>query len=117
MRALVIDDNESVAKATVMYLKSRGIEAELVFAPDEAIRMLAEGSYDVVISDLEMKHSLTGLDVLAAAKEYQPLARRVLTSGADKPNALDPEVPFVQKPASLGEIDLAIGLDRPSKLV
>lgn len=117
MRALVIDDNQSVAKATVMYLKSRGIEAFPVFAPDEAIRMLASDSYDVVISDLEMKHSLTGLDVLAAAKEYQPTAKRVLTSGAMKPDELDPEVPFLPKPASIGEIDLAIGLDRPTKVV
>lgn len=117
MRALVIDDNQSVAKATVMYLKSRGIEANLVFSPDEAIRMLASDSYDVVISDLEMNHSLTGLDVLEAAKKYQPTAKRVLTSGAEKPAELDPEVPFLPKPANISEIDLAIGLDRPTKVV
>ena len=117
MRALVIDDNQAVAKATVMYLTSKGYVAEPVFAPDEAIRMLADGEYDLVISDLQMKHSLDGLDVLAAAKEYQPHARRVLTSGAEKPDGLDPEVPFLPKPAALCEFDLAIGLDRPPKVV
>lgn len=118
MRALVLDDNEQIAKATAMILRMRGFDADFVFCPEQATAMIVEHHYDVVVTDLELQHhTLTGMDILAAAKRYRPEARRVLTSGAEQPLDLDPEVPFLPKPSSIGELMNAIGLDPARNLV
>jgi PAS domain S-box-containing protein len=114
LRVLVVDDEESVRRAVVRYLRRRGHEVREATEGEEALRMIAQeethGSFDVILSDLRMP-GLGGEKLMQRLRERGgDLARRVvfLTGDAASPDAArllaSAETPVLIKPTSLTEI-------------
>ena len=86
---LIVDDEDMVITSIRAFLQ---LETEYqvvgVTAPVEAVKYLETNPVDVVVSDYLMP-KMTGLQVLAKAKDLQPEAARVLLTGhADKQSAI-----------------------------
>lgn len=86
---LLVDDEDMVITSIRAFLQ---LETEYSIHgytnPAEAVKHLETNPVDVVVSDYLMPR-MTGLQLLAKAKEYQPEAARVLLTGhADKQSAI-----------------------------
>src|SRR4051794_9917732 len=86
---LIVDDEEMVITSIRAFLQ---LETEYkisgITSPQEAVKYLETNPVEVVVSDYLMPR-MTGLQLLARAKELQPEAARVLLTGhADKQSAI-----------------------------
>jgi DNA-binding NtrC family response regulator len=86
---LIVDDEDMVITSIRAFLQ---LETEYrvtgLTMPEEAVKFLETNPVDVVVSDYLMP-KMTGLQLLAKAKDLQPEAARVLLTGhADKQSAI-----------------------------
>lgn len=86
---LIVDDEDMVITSIRAFLQ---LETEYrvtgMTLPEEAVKFLETNPVDVVVSDYLMP-KMTGLQLLAKAKDLQPEAARVLLTGhADKQSAI-----------------------------
>jgi response regulator RpfG family c-di-GMP phosphodiesterase len=86
---LIVDDEDMVITSIRAFLQ---LETEYritgLTVPEEAVKFLETNPVDVVVSDYLMP-KMTGLQLLAKAKDLQPEAARVLLTGhADKQSAI-----------------------------
>jgi DNA-binding NtrC family response regulator len=86
---LIVDDEDMVITSIRAFLQ---LETEYrvtgLTLPEEAVKFLETNPVEVVVSDYLMP-KMTGLQLLAKAKELQPEAARVLLTGhADKQSAI-----------------------------
>jgi DNA-binding NtrC family response regulator len=87
---MIVDDEEMVITSIRAWLQlETDYDIRGFTEPEEAVRSLADGPVDVVISDYLMPH-MNGIQFLGRARELQPEASRVLLTGhADKQSAVD----------------------------
>jgi signal transduction histidine kinase/CheY-like chemotaxis protein len=80
---LLVEDNAAVAAALQPLLDALGLEVEHVLSADEGLAVLEEraGEFDVVLSDIVMPGSRTGLELATAISEHWPDLPLVLMSG------------------------------------
>jgi DNA-binding NarL/FixJ family response regulator len=108
-RILFVDDEEQILVALERALRRHRHELATVFAcgSDAGLAALAEGSFDVVFSDMRMPRR-DGIMVLGAVREQQPAALRVVLSGqTDRDMSLrsaDVGHRFLSKPSSTDDI-------------
>jgi len=70
-RILVVDDSQETCDLLELLLgEGLGLEVAVVKAtrPEDALRHLREGGFDLMLSDINLEASLDGLDLLKAAK-------------------------------------------------
>ena len=79
-RLLFVDDEEELVSTVVERLELRGIEAVGVTSGDEALRVLRDESFDVVIMDVKMP-GVGGLEVLRTVTQRYPEVKVVLMTG------------------------------------
>jgi signal transduction histidine kinase len=77
---LVVDDEATVREILERALGGAGYIVEEAADGEEAIRALARGGFDVVISDVRMP-GLSGVEVLRAVKEISPDTEVVVVTG------------------------------------
>lgn len=77
---LVVDDEKILLSALVQILKHTGFEVMGFDNPLNALAELQKRKFSVIISDQCMP-GLTGLELLAKARQLQPFATRILTTG------------------------------------
>jgi len=77
---LVIDNDEAHAQAVAESLQRAGFTCEVATSGSEGARLLEEGTYEVIITDLVMG-DVDGLEILARAKQAQPDAEVILITG------------------------------------
>lgn len=111
-RVLVVDDESTTRMALCEALTQLGYAAKHAGSGSEALVMLREASYQVVILDLEMP-GMKGTEVLAAAKDITPqTAFIVLTGHASTDTAIaalrSGAVDYLRKPSSLEQIISAV---------
>ena len=72
----------------------------------EAIRALQEDSYDLVVTDVNMPHGVSGIEVAEEVHRVQPSAKVLIVSGYAR--AQLPELPegtrYLAKPYRIGEL-------------
>lgn len=79
-RVLVLDDEFVVRQLMVEILERAGYAVEAAARPLRALERLAQGAFDVLVTDLVMPE-LSGLDVLQRVREAAPGLPVVLVTG------------------------------------
>jgi CheY-like chemotaxis protein/HPt (histidine-containing phosphotransfer) domain-containing protein len=89
-RALVVDDSPVVRMIEAALLEQAGYEAEAVADGQEALRLLEQGSYALLVSGIEMR-GLGGLDLARAvrASGAHPEVAIILVTGGDESRTRD----------------------------
>ncbi len=80
-RVLVVDDEEDFLETLVNRLNKRDIDTTGVRSGEEALELLNEKLFDVVILDIKMPGGMDGIEALREIKKIQPLAEVVLLTG------------------------------------
>lgn len=80
-RVLVVDDEKDFLETLVNRLNKRNIDTTGVRSGEEALELLNEKLFDVVILDIKMPGGMDGIEALREIKKIQPLAEVVLLTG------------------------------------
>ncbi len=120
---LVVDDEEMVRRLATRMLLGEGYQVLEASGGAEAVRMLQRAAHQIdgVLTDLAMP-GLAGRQLGATISSCWPQVRVIYMSGFPaarmvSDDALDPNVPFVQKPFTGEQLTRTIGeaLGRPIK--
>ena len=79
-RILFVEDDPSVVTTFVTGLEAEGYPTEAVSSTSEALTLLANESYPIVVTDIYLDER-TGLDVLRAARDYNPGCAVIIITG------------------------------------
>lgn len=79
-RVLVADDEEIVRETVGSVLSQQGCEVETASDGSEAVALLAQHPFDLVLSDIKMPNK-TGYEVFAAAREVSDTSCVILMTG------------------------------------
>jgi len=79
-RLLVVDDEESLRITTAAILEREGYLVDTASSGDEAIALLEQKDYDLVLTDLHMEGG-DGLSVLNQIRRHSPLTISVVLTG------------------------------------
>lgn len=82
-RVLLVEDDLRLAES-LMGLLEMAEGVEIIHKADAvmALKALAEGSFEMVVTDYALGKGVNGDAVLKAAKELQPKAKRLMMSGS-----------------------------------
>jgi two-component system chemotaxis response regulator CheY len=80
---LVADDEEGIRNLLVHWLQRQGHSVSAVGGATEAVSLLNEHRFDLVITDIVMPGG-DGFELIAAFRKAQPAARIVAISGGGK---------------------------------
>lgn len=86
MELLVVDDEPQLSELMAEYLARCGYNATCAGNTREALQLLAERRFPVVISDITMPGQ-SGLELLEAAREISPETRVILITGSPSARA------------------------------
>lgn len=120
-RILVAEDYEDMRENLIAALEDREYEVEGAADGQEALGMLKESSFDLVLSDLRMPN-MDGLELLRETRKLsRPPAFIMITAHGSIPDAVEAmnlgAVDFVEKPFNLDELEYkvanAIGTHAP----
>ncbi len=115
---LVIDDEKDVAEAVAEFLGTRGFEVEVALNSRQALGLIHDSNFSVVISDLRLP-DLSGVELLDHVLEADPDTVFIMMTGyasvqsavsALKKGAYD----YIVKPFSMFELEktVRLGLER-----
>jgi signal transduction histidine kinase len=79
-RLLVVDDEESLRITTAAILENEGYTVDTASSGDEAIALMDQKDYDLVLTDLHMEGG-DGLSVLNQIRRHSPLTISVVLTG------------------------------------
>lgn len=110
LRVLLVDDEEELVETLAERLEIRGIDAEAVTNGEDALRLLLDYTFDVVLLDVRMP-GISGLEVLKLIRRQRPNTQVILITGhgsaEDGENGMhDGAFDYVVKPI---DIDTLIG--------
>ncbi|MBW1784422.1 MAG: response regulator [Deltaproteobacteria bacterium] len=80
-RALVVDDEEDFLETIVKRLNKRNIDTTGVTNGEDALELMKQKLFDVVILDIKMPGGMDGIEALREMKKIQPLAEVILLTG------------------------------------
>ncbi|HDL07279.1 MAG TPA: response regulator [Desulfobacteraceae bacterium] len=80
-RVLVVDDEEDFLDTIVKRLNKRSIDTTGVKSGEEAVDLMNQKLFDVVILDVKMPGGMDGIETLREIKKIQPLAEVLLLTG------------------------------------
>lgn len=112
IRVLIVDDEAELVTALEERLNLRGFEASGVTTGAEALALLGDEPFDVVLLDLKMP-GLGGLEVIRRIKEERPGLQVILLTGwgseedAKKGQALG-AYDYLMKPVKISELVRAL---------
>lgn len=79
-KVLIVDDEQDFLETIVKRLLKRGVDATGVDSGMEAVRILQEQSFDVVILDVRMP-GMDGIETLREIKKRSPLTEVIMLTG------------------------------------
>ena len=71
VRIMIIEDDEEMRSLLIDFFKEEGFETDSASNGIDALRILSEDHFDLVITDLRMP-GLTGLDILPTIRRLKP---------------------------------------------
>ena len=111
-KIIVIDDELYILQALKIILDKVGADIYCFSNVEKALSMLAEETFDLIISDFNLKQKINGIDLIAKVKNVQPTIKAIIISGSDlsahnkQLTILD--VTVINKP--IDDIDIFMGL-------
>jgi putative nucleotidyltransferase with HDIG domain len=120
LRVLVVDDNASLLRFLVSAFSANGCTVTPAVAAEQALTLITEQSFDLVVSDIKMP-GLSGLDLLRAVKGRQPGTPVVLITGNPSVNSAvfglrHGAYDYLPKPFSIREIQELLARIRTDRL-
>ncbi|MBX3478382.1 MAG: PAS domain S-box protein [Brevundimonas sp.] len=107
-RILLVEDDPAVGAVAVDMLKSMGLEVTAAETAPQALDLLEQGAFDMMLTDIVMPGGMSGVELARRASERYPAMRIVLTSGYagdDVDETLkDAPWPFLAKPYSADQL-------------
>ncbi|KWT91960.1 response regulator [Candidatus Magnetominusculus xianensis] len=88
-KILIIDDDKSLLKSSMMILRAEGYDVETEQESKNAVERITAGGYDLTITDIRMPN-ITGLEIIAEMRRRgmeEPVI--LMTAYADLPAAID----------------------------
>lgn len=79
-RVLVVDDEKSIRLSVQEFLRDAGYEADAAEDSRSALALLADGNYDVVISDIVLP-GVSGVTLLKAIRDASPDVQVIMMTG------------------------------------
>lgn len=80
LRVLLVDDEAELVETLAERLELRGIDAEAVTCGEDALRLLLDYTFDVVLLDVKMP-GISGLEVLKLIRRQRPNTQVILITG------------------------------------
>ena len=80
-RVLIVDDEKAFVDTLVNRFNKRNIDTTGVSSGEEALELLKEKLFDVVILDIKMPGGIDGIETLREIKKIQPLSEIILLTG------------------------------------
>lgn len=106
-RVLVVDDDQAVLDMLEEMLPALGFEADFARGGCQAIKLLEEGHYDLVLSDVRMPR-INGIDVARSVSKKRPGTPILFMSG--QPNVLVEEQSFLAKPFTTADLEIRLDM-------
>ena len=79
-KVLIVDDEPDVAVALEEFLRIEGYEVYSTTSPIEALEMIKEQKYHIVLSDIMMP-KMDGIELLTQVKRYDALTQVIMMTG------------------------------------
>jgi len=78
---LVVDDEEDFLETLTKRMNKRGVDTVGAKSGEEALDIMKEKTFDVVILDVKMPGGMDGIEALREMKNIQPSAEVILLTG------------------------------------
>jgi CheY-like chemotaxis protein len=107
-RVLLVDDDSTLVQVFARFLSRHGFSVRTCGGGAEAVEALYGGTFDVVVTDLEMP-GMDGFALLAWIRQHQPGVSVVVMSGCNAPGVgrrtrAMGAVAFLEKPSTPGDV-------------
>jgi len=79
-RILLVEDDSFFREVFTDLLKADGYSVEVAVSGEEALEMIRNGGYQLVVTDLVMR-DVSGLDILSAVKRLDPATAVIMVTG------------------------------------
>ncbi|MFN3531205.1 MAG: response regulator [Candidatus Brocadia sp.] len=111
-RLLLIDDNKNTLDGLVKILKSAGYLASGVLSGHDALKLLSEKSFDIIITDMNMS-GMSGLTLInEVRKRNSPIAIVVVTGSKSVKTAVEAMKhgadDYLTKPVDVNELIMVL---------
>ncbi len=112
VKILWVDDEIELLKPHILFLQAKGYEVATCNNGYDAIDMVQEDPYDLIILD-EMMPGMTGLEVLPKIKELRPTTPVIMVTKSEEENIMDKAVgskiaDYIIKPVNPNQVLLSI---------
>src|SRR5213075_1016969 len=105
---LAVDDDRLVLFNTAAMLEDLGHQVAEATSGEEALELLRQQSFDLVIADQAMPR-MTGMQLMSAIREHWPNLPVILATGfAEIPRGLGVRAPLLSKPFTEQELARAL---------
>ncbi len=111
-KILWVDDEIELLKPHILFLESKGYEIDTCNNGEDAVEMVREESYDLVILD-EMMPGATGLETLPRIKEVRPTLPIIMVTKSEQEQIMDKAIgskiaDYIIKPVNPNQVLLSI---------
>jgi putative two-component system response regulator len=117
-RILAVDDQSMVADMVGLWLTESGYDCDVAVSARQALAMLAQNTYDLMVSDVIMP-DMSGIELLVQVKAHFPNLAVLMATGVDDRNTAIQAIQlgaygYIIKPFTLNEflINVANALER-----
>ena len=83
IRILVVDDELLICKMVSLWLEKDGYKSDIAGGANEALQLLKDKRYDLLISDINMPQ-VTGIELLQRVKELYPEMAVIMATAVDQ---------------------------------
>ena len=80
-KVFIIDDRESILSLLKIFLLQEGYDVTTAFSYYDAMAKMAITDFDLVLTDIELGHGKTGIDILQEVKRTNPICPVILCTG------------------------------------
>lgn len=112
MKIILVDDEQKFIKMLAKRLAFRGIQADIVFTGDDAVKQVAQTRYDVAVLDIKMP-GISGVELKEKLSLLDPRLKFIFVTGHGAAAAPEKEPAkaeiYLSKPLDLDLLITMIG--------